>query len=105
MALISCQECGRQVSDKASACPQCACPIGALPAGGPRVVTIQETSKRWKKLQLLGMIGVPVCFIGIMSSAGADQPSEGAAVFWVLGLLASIGAYIYGRFGAWWHHR
>jgi len=105
MALISCPECGRQVSDKASACPQCACPLGAVSVGGVGVVTIQETSKKWKKLQLLGAIGVPVCFIGIMSSTGTDQPSGGASAFWVLGMLASIGAYIYGRFGAWWHHR
>jgi len=27
MALIECPECGRQVSDKASSCPQCGCPI------------------------------------------------------------------------------
>ena len=105
MALISCPECGRQVSDKASACPQCACPLGGVPDGGPGIVTIQETSKKWKKLQLLGMIGVPVCFIGLMLTAGAEQPSGGAVAFWTLGVLASLCAYIYGRFGAWWHHR
>ena len=27
MALIKCEECGKQVSDKASACPNCGCPI------------------------------------------------------------------------------
>lgn len=27
MALIECSECGKQVSDKASACPSCGCPI------------------------------------------------------------------------------
>lgn len=27
MALIECPECGKQVSDKASACPNCGCPI------------------------------------------------------------------------------
>jgi hypothetical protein len=56
-------------------------------------------------MQLLGMIGVPVCFIGIMSSTGSDQPSGGAAGFWSLGMFASICAYIYGGFAAWWHHR
>lgn len=29
MALIKCPECGRQVSDKASSCPQCGCPIAS----------------------------------------------------------------------------
>ena len=27
MALIKCSECGREVSDKASVCPDCGCPI------------------------------------------------------------------------------
>lgn len=27
MALINCSECGHQVSDKATACPNCGCPI------------------------------------------------------------------------------
>lgn len=27
MALIVCKECGREVSDKASVCPNCGCPI------------------------------------------------------------------------------
>lgn len=27
MALIKCPECGNQVSDKASACPKCGCPL------------------------------------------------------------------------------
>ncbi|CAN0242032.1 unnamed protein product [Ectocarpus fasciculatus] len=32
MALINCSECGQQVSDQASACPACGCPISARPA-------------------------------------------------------------------------
>ena len=33
MALINCPECGKEISDKASACPKCGCPIDniALP--------------------------------------------------------------------------
>ena len=27
MALIKCEDCGKEFSDKASACPNCACPI------------------------------------------------------------------------------
>ena len=27
MALISCPECGKEISDKAVACPNCGCPI------------------------------------------------------------------------------
>ena len=28
MALIKCPECGKEISDKAGACPHCGCPIG-----------------------------------------------------------------------------
>ena len=27
MALIECTECGKMISDKASACPHCGCPV------------------------------------------------------------------------------
>lgn len=31
MALIKCPECGKEISDKASACPNCGCPVSAIP--------------------------------------------------------------------------
>lgn len=30
MSLISCSECGKQVSDKAASCPNCGCPITSI---------------------------------------------------------------------------
>lgn len=27
MALIKCQECGKEISNKANTCPNCGCPI------------------------------------------------------------------------------
>lgn len=30
MALVKCQECGKEVSDKAANCPNCGCPIAVL---------------------------------------------------------------------------
>ena len=29
MALINCHECGKEISDRAVACPHCGCPIEA----------------------------------------------------------------------------
>ncbi len=31
MALISCPECKKEVSDKAESCPHCGCPLSAKP--------------------------------------------------------------------------
>ena len=39
MALINCQECNKEFSDKASACPNCACPVSAIP---PHIITSVE---------------------------------------------------------------
>ena len=30
MSLIKCSECGKEISDKASSCPQCGCPINII---------------------------------------------------------------------------
>ena len=47
MALISCSECGKEVSDKAAACPNCGAPIDvsiarSQPALGPATVKVQS---------------------------------------------------------------
>lgn len=43
MALIKCPECGKEISDKAGACPHCGCPIGNA------TQPIQNNDgKRWK---------------------------------------------------------
>lgn len=35
MALIKCPECNREISDQATACPSCGCPIQAMAYVGP----------------------------------------------------------------------
>ena len=44
MALISCPECNKLVSDRAPTCPNCGCPINAAPAA-PQVDRSQEIAK------------------------------------------------------------
>ena len=36
MAIISCPECGQQISDRAVSCPNCGCPISATTAVAPQ---------------------------------------------------------------------
>lgn len=46
MALIKCPECGKQVSDKASSCPNCGCPIsGSSVASKPTTAQIRVVCK------------------------------------------------------------
>ncbi len=34
MALIKCPECGKEISDKAAACPNCGCPLSEMVTSG-----------------------------------------------------------------------
>ena len=103
MALVKCPECSRQVSDQATACPQCAYPIAGGATAG-RVQTIEATGKKWKGLQLISGIVLIISIIGIFSSSGTGSDSSDSSI-WGLLLLASIIIWLYARFSAWWHHR
>lgn len=56
----------------------------------------EQTGKKYKGLMLLGVIGVS---IGVVMLIGDASPIASFTV-----LLGGAGAYIYGRFGAWWNH-
>lgn len=51
MALVNCIECGREISDKASACPHCGCPVEAAKApidpGYPEFVNCRDCKKEY----------------------------------------------------------
>lgn len=57
MALIKCLECGREVSDKANACPQCGAPIvsKAVPAPSP-VVTAPALTKAKPRVRVTTLV-------------------------------------------------
>lgn len=61
MALIKCNECGHEVSDKASMCPNCGCPIDSLGAAQEEV--INEEPKK-KKGWIWALIVALLCLIG-----------------------------------------
>lgn len=83
--LIKCPECGRQVSDKASNCPECGCPInvekkvekpksdgvhyarpnGALPK--------REEQPKKKKTWIWVVVGIIAIFVLIGSSGGDEE--------------------------------
>lgn len=61
MALIKCNECGHEVSDRASMCPNCGCPIESLGAAQEEV--IYEEPKK-KKGWIWALIVALLCLIG-----------------------------------------
>ena len=44
MALVSCEECKREVSDRATTCPHCGFPIGATSSAAPASPNPQQTT-------------------------------------------------------------
>ncbi len=86
MALIQCPECGREISDQASACPECAYPIAERRRSGepPRVRTTEDSfltrNRGFGDLALYGCLGVIVIFIlvgvGLSSLSETPSPSE-----------------------------
>ena len=61
MALIKCKECGHKVSDKASMCSNCGCPIESF--GAPQEEVIDEEPKK-KKGWIWALIVALLCLIG-----------------------------------------
>ena len=92
MALIKCAECGNDVSNKSASCPKCGNPIQPQ-----RIMTTQETAKKFKGQQLAAM---GICSLGaVLMVAGGDASLFGAG-FMLTGLVLFLGA----RMRAWWHH-
>lgn len=104
MALIECQDCGAQVSDRAQACPKCGGPMAAPRATAPiqlaqessrKVYTTEQTGKPYKSAQLIG--GAMLIFGLIAGLAGAAM---GGGAIGFIGLVVYLGA----RVGGWWDH-
>ncbi len=90
MALITCPECKKEVSDRAMSCPSCACPL-------ERAVTTGATGKKWKGIQLVSLGAI---FLGILVAFGTPIPQGGAyaglmIVGGLIGLLAGTKVFMY----------
>ena len=109
MALISCPECKREVSDRAESCPHCGCPLAAAPdvVGGRQVRTVEKTAKRFKGQIALSTL---LLLIGVFWTCGSCVASrttgevEGLSP-WGMLLTAFGGIWLLAaKTNAWWHH-
>jgi hypothetical protein len=101
MALISCKECGNQVSTLASACPKCGAPIAAAAVKTP-VQTTELTSKDLKFKGCLARIALVIgAFIAWQGFSNGSQ-----FLGWIGMLVVTFGAVLWlaTRFSIWWHH-
>ncbi|MBP5391236.1 MAG: zinc-ribbon domain-containing protein [Bacteroidales bacterium] len=57
MALITCKECGKQVSDQAASCPHCGAPVkAATPAPAQQQMNYQQQIEAQQKSQQKSMM-------------------------------------------------
>lgn len=97
MALIKCNECGKDVSDKAPMCPFCGHP--------QKPIVIEKTKKTWKIVKLISVI---VFIVGLfMFSANIFKEDSNDAIVGLGIFMLSIGfiGILVGKFGAWWMNR
>lgn len=78
MALILCPECGKEISDKASACPNCGCPIQPAEIPNPVVQrTAEEKPKKKSKAAPITVI-VVIAVLGMLCTVYFGFLSTGA---------------------------
>lgn len=104
MALISCPECNKDVSDAAHSCPNCGVGIASVreaKAAGASLTTVQETSK---KLKLHTLISVLAIIIGVVWLIATPQ-GEAYSGFAILIIAGGLFWYFVTRLRIWWHHK
>ena len=65
MALINCSECGKEISDKAAACPHCGCPVAIINTDKTQTVKKKQTKTVKKPKTAKILLGI-VCAIVVI---------------------------------------
>lgn len=111
MPLISCPDCGAQVSDRAPSCIKCGAPIAqAMEVAqiGTPLTTTQETSKALKVHIAISMAFFIVSMLTLCSSLNQETVSESdvtQSVLALFGIMASAIWYLATKIRIWWHHK
>jgi len=97
VALIKCSECGKEISDRAWACPHCGAPVNGSTATAPSAAAVTKSVRVERagfKWEAIGFVLILVAiFTGIIVGADAD-------FFAFASLLGFIGLVVFmiGRF-------
>lgn len=97
MALIKCEECGKQVSNRAASCPNCGNPFYD---NEDQVTTIQLQKKKWKLQKLLAVSFLIVGWILMMKGlfGGSHEMGGFGGFLLFVGFIWAIVA----KLGSWW---
>jgi hypothetical protein len=92
MALLRCEDCGREVSDVAVACPNCGRPIAAQ-IGPPRAIQTRATNT----IAGLKTIGGLMAVAGVIVFAASSAIGSFGPLLGIMLLLVGFGLFIAGR--------
>ena len=87
MALIQCDECTKEVSDKASSCPHCGCPLRE--ETGEQVLKVATTFNRFATIFVIAMVPTYLLRLAVLKLAfdGSDSlMAQTDAMHWIFGL-------------------
>ena len=87
MALITCSECGSEISDMAASCPNCGVPVAAERESKP--VKTKREGGAWEGIGFVAIV------IGMIIGAAAQPP---ASTVGGVAALAGFVVFIIGRF-------
>lgn len=110
MALIKCPECGKEISDRASSCPNCGCPISQTTQADSKYhvssegyntphatpdYSVQEEPEEsfWSSEMLAILLTLSIWPIGLYLMWKYKHFSKGARIAWtviILGIVAII---------------
>lgn len=106
MALIHCSECNKEISSQAMSCPHCGNPLKGELGTENNPVTLQATSKKWKKRILIflaiGALGVLLTArMFMLPISGEGEQSVLLSVVGGISLWVGFGGFIWSAIGAW----
>lgn len=92
MALIKCDDCGREVSDRASTCPQCGAPVAQQTTASSEApvsidpkshARVTRTGAKWEGIGFLLIAGGLIALFGGAAQLGGIAMAVGFVVFLV----------------------
>lgn len=104
MAMMTCAECGKNVSDRAESCPGCGAPIGG-------VQTIEKTGKGIKFILLISFLATITGCAGMFAKMpgsdvkGAEYARQiDAALPYTFSFVLGLIVFVSAKFAQWWRH-
>ena len=70
----------------------------------PRVQTTEQTGKRWKALQLIGLAGILGGAAWGFAAGNMEAQSPEALALPALCVILGLPLWLFARVGAWWFH-